>query len=124
MKPPRTTTPRRALGDRFEGAALSFLQARGLRLVQANFLCRHGEIDLVMREGEVVVFVEVRYRRGAAFGGALASVTAAKRRRIVSAAHIWLAGRPLDARRPCRFDVVGFEGERVEWVRGAFDGDR
>ncbi|GAA0912287.1 YraN family protein [Luteibacter anthropi] len=122
MKAPRKTTPRRATGDHFEGAALSFLQARGLRLIQANFLCRHGEIDLVMRDGEVVVFVEVRYRRGSAFGGALASVTAAKRRRIVSAAHIWLAGRPFDARRPCRFDVVGFEGAVVEWVRGAFDG--
>ena len=75
----------------------------------------------MIRDREVVVFVEVRYRKGGAFGGALASVTLAKRRRIVSAAHIWLTGRPLDARRPCRFDVVGFEGDRIEWVRGAFE---
>lgn len=115
------TTPRRATGDRFEAAARQFLEARGLRVVQVNFLCRHGEIDLVMRDGDTVVFVEVRYRRGGAFGGAAASVTAAKRRRLISAAHIWMAGRPRDARRPCRFDVIAFEGERAEWIRNAFD---
>lgn len=117
----RKTTARRATGDRFEGAARSFLETRGLCFVKANFLCRHGEIDLVMREGETLVFVEVRYRRGSAFGGALASITAAKRRRIVSAAHVWLAGRPRDAWRPCRFDVMAFEGSGVEWIRGAFE---
>lgn len=117
----KKTTERRATGDHFEGAALSFLQARGLRLVRANFLCRHGEIDLVMRDGDILVFVEVRFRRSAAFGGALGSVTAAKRRRLISAAHLWLGWHPQDAHRPCRFDVLAFEGESVEWVRAAFD---
>ncbi|MEX1829390.1 YraN family protein [Luteibacter sp. CQ10] len=117
----RKTTARRATGDRFEGAARSFLETRGLCFVQANFLCRHGEIDLVMRDDDTLVFVEVRYRRGAAFGGALASITATKRRRIVSAALVWLARRPRDALRPCRFDVVAFEGSNVEWIRGAFE---
>jgi putative endonuclease len=117
----KNTTARRATGDRFEGAALAFLQSHGLRLVRANFLCRHGEIDLVMREGATLVFVEVRYRRTSAFGGALGSVTLAKRRKLISAAYLWLAWHPQDARRPCRFDVLAFEGEAVEWVRGAFD---
>lgn len=117
----KKTTQRRATGDHFEGAALSFLQARGLRLVRANFLCRHGEIDLVMRDGETLVFVEVRYRRSAAFGGALGSVTAAKRRKLVSAAHLWLGWHRHDAARPCRFDVLAFEGASVEWVRAAFE---
>ncbi|PTR34876.1 putative endonuclease [Luteibacter sp. OK325] len=124
MTTKKNTTERRATGDHFEGAALSFLQARGLRLVRANFLCRHGEIDLVMRDGDTVVFVEVRYRRSAAFGGALGSVTAAKRRKLISAAHLWLAWHPHDARRPCRFDVLAFEGDAVEWVRGAFETSR
>lgn len=115
------TTERRATGDHFEGAALSFLQSHGLRLVRANFLCRHGEIDLVMRDGATVVFVEVRYRRSGAFGGALGSITAAKRRKLISAAHLWLAWHPQDALRPCRFDVVAFEGGRMEWIRGAFE---
>jgi putative endonuclease len=115
------TTPLRATGNRFEEAARDFLEARGLRLVRANFLCRHGEIDLVMRDGDVLVFVEVRYRRNGAFGGALGSVTMAKRRKLVSAAHLWMAWHPNDARRPSRFDVLAFEGDDVEWVRGAFD---
>ncbi|APG03106.1 YraN family protein [Luteibacter rhizovicinus DSM 16549] len=119
----KKTTARRATGDCFEGAALSFLQSRGLRLVRANFLCRHGEIDLVMRDGPTLVFVEVRYRRSSAFGGALGSVTAAKRRKLISAAHLWLGWHPNDAQRPCRFDVLAFEGDTVEWIRAAFDAD-
>ncbi|HEY4293597.1 YraN family protein [Luteibacter sp.] len=122
MAPPtKKTTPLRATGNRFEDAAREFLEARGLRLVRANFLCRHGEIDLVMRDGDTLVFVEVRYRRNAAFGGALGSVTMAKRRKLISAAHIWMAWHPNDARRPSRFDVLAFEGDDVEWVRAAFD---
>jgi putative endonuclease len=119
--PTKKTTPLRATGNRFEDAAREFLEARGLRLVRANFLCRHGEIDLVMRDGDTLVFVEVRYRRNAAFGGALGSVTMAKRRKLISAAHIWMAWHPNDARRPSRFDVLAFEGDDVEWVRAAFD---
>lgn len=122
MAPPtKSTTPLRATGNRFEEAAREFLEARGLRLVRANFLCRHGEIDLVMRDGETIVFVEVRYRRNGAFGGALGSVTMAKRRKLVSAAHLWMAWHPNDARRPSRFDVLAFEGDEMEWVRAAFD---
>jgi putative endonuclease len=117
----KKTTARRATGDRFEGAALSYLQQRGLRLVRANFLCRHGEIDLVMRDGETLVFVEVRYRKSGAFGGAVGSITQAKRRKLISAAHIWLAWHPHDARRPCRFDVLAFEGDGIEWIPNAFE---
>ncbi|QDE40866.1 YraN family protein [Luteibacter pinisoli] len=119
-KAPRKT-PRRVTGDHFEDAARSFLEHRGLRFVRANFLCRLGELDLVMRDGEVLVFVEVRYRRSAAFGGALGSITARKRQRIISAAQVWMRANPWDAQRPCRFDVVAFEGDDVEWIRAAFD---
>jgi len=122
MAPPtKKTTQCRATGNRFEDAAREFLESRGLRLVRANFLCRHGEIDLVMRDGDTVVFVEVRYRRDGAFGGALGSVTMAKRRKLISAAHLWMAWHPHDARRPSRFDVLAFEGDEMQWVRGAFE---
>ncbi|KJV36358.1 YraN family protein [Luteibacter yeojuensis] len=114
-------TPRRAIGDRFEAAARSYLEARGLRFVRANFLCRLGELDLVMRDGAMLVFVEVRYRRSSAYGGALGSITARKQQRMIRAAQVWLRAHPWDAQRPCRFDVVAFEGDGVEWVRGAFD---
>jgi putative endonuclease len=114
-------TTRRVTGDHFEDAARSFLLARGLYFVRANFLCRFGEIDLVMRDGEFLVFVEVRYRRSRAFGGALGSITAKKRQRIISAAQVWLRAHPRDAHRPCRFDVVAFDGDDVEWLRAAFE---
>lgn len=120
-KTSKEPTARRATGNRFEDAARGFLEARGLRLVRANFLCRHGEIDLVMRDGAALVFVEVRYRKSGAFGGAKGSITMAKRRKLISAAHLWLSWHPYDARRPCRFDVLAFEGDDVEWIQGAFD---
>jgi len=77
-----------------------------------------------MRDGGTVVFVEVRYRASDAFGGALASVDRSKRRKLVRAAQLFLARHPALAQQPCRFDVVGLEGDprqpRLEWVRNAF----
>jgi putative endonuclease len=79
-----------------------------------------GEVDLIARERDgTLVFVEVKLRRNADFGGAAASVTMAKRRSIVLAAHHYL--RHLASLPPCRFDVVAIEGERVEWLKAAFD---
>ena len=108
-------------GVEAEDRAAAYLEARGLRLVARNYRCRFGEIDLVMREGKTLVFVEVRRRSSTTFGGAAASITAAKRDRIVSAARHYLAGR--SALPPCRFDAVLIEGEppRVTWIRNAFE---
>ncbi|HTA65435.1 MAG TPA: YraN family protein, partial [Xanthomonadaceae bacterium] len=101
------------------------LEAAGLRLIAANQRYRVGEIDLVMRDGEVVVFVEVRYRRSAGFGGSALSVDAHKQRKLVLAAQCFLAEHADLARRACRFDVVAVEGlanaPRVDWIRNAFD---
>ncbi len=114
----------RETGQTFEHTARAELERAGLETLAANVNYRFGELDLVMREGEVIVFVEVRYRRSAGFGGAPLSVTAGKRRRIAQAASAWLAARPADARRPCRFDVVAISGStdapRIEWIRNAF----
>lgn len=115
--------PAREAGQRAEDRALAHLQRQGLSLVQRNFRTPGrggGEIDLIMREPDgTLVFVEVRARAGAAHGGALASVGAAKQQRIVRAAQHYLLRLP--ALPPCRFDVVAIEGERIEWVRAAFD---
>ncbi|HET7159884.1 MAG TPA: YraN family protein, partial [Burkholderiales bacterium] len=89
--------------------------------VARNYQCRFGEIDLVMRDGHTIVFVEVRARRSAAYGGAAASITVAKRKKIIAAARHYLSGRsPLPA---CRFDAVLIEGDppRTEWLRDAFE---
>ena len=110
-------------GREGEDLAARFLEARGLTVVARNFRVRGGEIDLVCRDGPVLVFVEVRLRSRSDFGGAGASIGAAKRRRIVLAARHYLAGRP-DC--DCRFDCVlldGPAGRTVEWLRHAFAAD-
>lgn len=118
-------TDARRRGAHFEDLALAHVQAAGLALVERNFLCRHGEIDLVMRDGEMVVFLEVRYRRGGGFGDGIDSVGAGKRTRLVRAASAWLAAHPRMASHPCRFDVLAIGGDAdaavVDWRRNAFD---
>ncbi len=121
----RDSTTKR-LGDAGEAQALAHLLAKGLTLVQRNYRVARGphargaEVDLIMRERDgTLVFVEVRARGSAAFGGAAASVSAAKQRSLVLAAQHFLSG--LRTAPPCRFDVIAIEGDRIEWLRGAFD---
>ena len=107
-------------GARAEDLAAAHLQSAGLRIVARNWRCRQGEIDIIAREGAALVFVEVRLRRGAGYGGAGESIGAAKRARLIAAARSYLAGR---RERDCRFDVLLFDAldlERIEWVRNAF----
>lgn len=112
----------RARGNEAEDWALAHLQAAGLRLLERNYRTPGrggGEIDLILREPDgTVVFVEVRRRGTAAFGGAGASIQAAKQQRIVIAARHYLMR--LRTPPPCRFDVVLVE-EGIEWLRAAFD---
>ncbi|HNQ05049.1 MAG TPA: YraN family protein [Thiobacillaceae bacterium] len=108
----------RAKGQAAEQAAADFLAARGLRLVTRNWRCRGGEIDLVMRDGATLVFVEVRARRGMAFGGAADSITSAKQARVILAARHFLAAQGLDL--PCRFDAVLVQDGSLRWIQGAF----
>jgi putative endonuclease len=110
-----------AQGSAAEEQAMHHLQRRGLRLVQRNFRTSRGEIDLIMREGKTLVFVEVRYRHSHHYGSALESVTPDKQQRLIATASSYLQQRKLDL--PCRFDVIGVSGpqqERIEWVRDAF----
>ena len=113
------------LGAVFEARALEYLQRQRMCLVARNVTCRGGEIDLVMRAHDgALVFVEVRARAGRRYGGAVASVSREKRRRLVHAAQYFLMTRG-DSSSVCRFDVVAFDGCHVEWLRDAFraDGD-
>ena len=118
---------RRARGDAVETAALAFLQRHGLRLLARNAQARGGELDLVMLDGDAVVFVEVRYRATSAFGGGAASVDAGKRRKLVRAAQAYLLRYPQHAESPCRFDVIDASGDpgapQIEWLRDAFRAD-
>ena len=108
------------LGQTAELRAAAFLQTRGLKLVARNWRCRFGEIDLVMQDGATLVFVEVRLRSRSDFGGAAASVTPAKQKKLLAAARQYLAG--LKTLPPCRFDVVALSGsDAPEWIENAFD---
>ncbi len=115
---------RRRRGEEAETLALAHLQRQGLRLVERNYRCRAGEIDLIMEHGEALVFVEVRMRAGSAFGGAAASVDGRKQRRILTTALHYLQHHPERARQPARFDVVAIEprgGETgIDWIPDAF----
>lgn len=109
-----------AHGALAEQLAADFLIRQGLRIVVRNWRVRGGEIDLICHDGDHLVFVEVRLRGQSGFGGAAASITPAKQRRIILAARHYLAGR---REQPCRFDAVlldGLEPGRIEWIRDAF----
>jgi putative endonuclease len=113
-------TAKQITGDAAEDIAAQFLQRAGLSIVTRNWRCRGGEIDLIARDGATLVFVEVRMRRSEAFGGARASVTSVKQRRILHAARLYLAGKQ---DQPCRCDVVlldRIDGGVVDWLRNAF----
>ena len=111
---------RRVRGDAAENAARHLLEGEGLRTLARKVNFRFGEIDLVMRDGEFIVFVEVRYRQDDRFGGGLASVDRRKCRRIALAARAWLQRHPELADAPCRFDIVAASPAGLEWHRGAF----
>jgi putative endonuclease len=108
------------LGQSAEVRAESFLVSRGLTPVTRNWRCRFGEIDLIMQDGATRVFVEVRLRSRSDFGGAAASVTPAKQRKLLAAARQYLT--TLKSIPPCRFDVVALTGDAApDWIQNAFD---
>ena len=124
--PARTGRPRqltsKQTGDAGEATARCWLEGKGLRFIAANVRERGGEIDLIMREGKTTVFVEVRFRRSALFGGAAASVTRSKQQKLLHTARLWLArdNGSFDTV-DCRFDVLAFTGNDVEWLKDAFN---
>lgn len=114
-----TRTARQQAGDAAEDRALRYLEAQGMRLVERNFRCKGGEIDLILQAGQTLVFVEVRKRAGDTHGDAAASITPRKQARILLAAQVFLQRyRELP---PCRIDVVTVDGERLRWLRNAVE---
>jgi putative endonuclease len=105
-------------GGDAEDAAACYLSAQGLEIIARNYRCRFGEIDLIARDGKTLVFVEVRHRSSASFGGAAESITPAKRAKLVATAQHYLATRkPTE----CRFDTVLLQGNApILWLRNAF----
>ncbi len=107
-------------GELAEQRACDFLLSHQLTLVERNFRCVHGELDLIMREGETLVIVEVRFRKNAKYGSALESVTASKQAKLIATTEFYL--NTLTGNTPAiRFDVIGILGEgELEWIQNAF----
>ena len=115
-----------AVGRRWERVAGEFLTRRGLTVIERGYRCRLGELDLVCREGAVLVVVEVKARSSGALVSGRDSIGHAKRRRLVPAARHYLMRHPIWQGRPLRFDVVAVSGidtpePELEWIRHAFD---
>ena len=109
----------RLIGKKAEDVACSFLQQNGLTLLQRNYQCRFGEIDLVMQDDDTLVFVEVRYRSSSTFGDGIESVDANKRRKLVFAANHYIQNNASD--QPSRFDVVALApSQSPQWICNAF----
>jgi putative endonuclease len=115
----RPKTARQIIGQSGEDDALAYLQQHGLNLVERNFLCKGGEIDLVMQDKDVLVFVEVRKRAAGNYGGAAASITPAKQRRLIIAAQQYLQRYKMPP--ACRFDIIAIDGSEIDWLKNAID---
>lgn len=111
---------RRRTGSRWEERAAAFLTRAGYEILERNFSCRQGEIDLIARDGAYLVFVEVKYRRNLGSGSPLEAVNPAKQEKIRRTALYYLYRRGYGEDTPCRFDVVAVTGERFSLIRDAF----
>ena len=115
----------RRQGRHWEQVAERILHKHGLKTLKRNYFARFGEIDLVLLDGETLVFVEVRFRAGRSHGSGADSITRSKQQRIVAAARYFLMRERGHALRPCRFDVVSIEKKEgrtvVDWIRSAFE---
>lgn len=122
----KTTTD---IGRAAEDCACRYLQQRGLRLLERNYHCRQGEIDLIMRDAGTTVFVEVRYRKSGRFGSGAETVDARKQHKLLASAAHYLLQHKQAANQPCRFDVIsltpgalhGNKSDEVQWISNAFE---
>lgn len=112
---------RRRVGREYEHQAAEFLTGEGYRIVELNYRGCRGEVDLIGWEGGYLVFIEVKYRSSPGSGGALEAVDAKKQQRISRAALCYRMQKNILEETPCRFDVVGIDGEKVTLVKNAFD---
>ena len=112
-------TAEQIAGSHSEDRAAAYLTGCGLAIVERNYRIRLGEVDLIARDGDTLVFVEVRMRSHSHFGGALESITPRKQRRIAAAANMYLRQFPRAPR--CRFDVIALDAGEIRWLKGAFD---
>ena len=118
------STDKKTIGQHWEKVAIDYLQAKGLKLIKSNFNTKYGELDLIMKDNQYLVFVEVKFRNNSRFGGAVSAVTTSKQKKILKTAQVYLQQQGLNAyNTPCRFDIVAIDGSKpikINWLRDAF----
>lgn len=112
-------------GTKAEEIAKKYLTEQRLQLLDSNYSCRWGEIDLIMRDGETIVFVEVKARTSSLFGDAASTVTTTKQQRIIKTALHYLMMKKITDKYPVRFDVIALQGGQltIDWIKNAFSAD-
>ncbi|MBR1743642.1 MAG: YraN family protein [Lachnospiraceae bacterium] len=110
----------RKKGTVYEEKAVLFLQEKGYRILERNFYTKFGEIDIIARDGDYTVFIEVKYRKNGNAGEALEAVTQEKQRRLFQSAKVYLYVKKYRLDLPCRFDVIAFQGEEMRHIENAF----
>lgn len=113
---------KRKTGAAYEQAAGYYLEQQGYVILQYNYRCRVGEIDLIAQDGDCLVFCEVKYRKNGKAGNPLEAVDKRKQYRIARCAQYYMMEKRLGDDIPCRYDVVGIEGSRLTLVKNAFEG--
>lgn len=109
------------IGKLIEDNACDYLEQQGLKLLTRNFLCKMGEIDLIMRDKDDLVFIEVRYRQSDDYGDGVESITWHKQKKIINAANIYLNKYKISENVGCRFDVLGVSvKQEIHWIKDAF----
>lgn len=111
---------KRALGTQYEQITAEYLKQQGAQILEKNFRCRHGEIDLIIKDGAYLVFVEVKYRSTLKHGDPAEAVTFVKQERIRTAARYYLYQNRYGEDTPCRFDVIRILGDEINWIKNAF----
>ena len=119
---PEKTSNRRATGKRYEDFTAAWLAEQGFEILERNFSCRMGEIDIIAREKGTLVFIEVKFRVSLSCGFSEDAVNPAKQRKIRRVAEYYLTGHPWEAESDCRFDVAAFENGRLHYYRDAYGG--
>ena len=111
---------KRSIGTAYEEKAVEYLTAKGYRIIKRNFRCRIGEIDIIAKQNDIVVFVEVKYRKTASFGYPEEAVSFSKQKIIRKVAEFFFAGEQLPLDTECRFDVIAILGEEINHIENAF----
>ena len=115
-------SPTQQRGHTAEICATTFLEKKGFSLIEKNFYCRLGEIDLIMKDNTFLVFIEVRLRNNPNYGSALATITPRKQKKIIRSAQYYLQTHPQYQKLPCRFDVIGINAQQqLTWIPAAFE---